>query len=79
MPSLNTFNVKIEQGTSVNLSRKGNHIVKQSSSLDLTKGQESFDSVTQLVKTEGLTKEQIQQVMQLMKDNKLSFNSVLQS
>ena len=69
----------IEQGTSVHLSKKGNHIVRQSSSLNLTKGQESYDSVTQLVKTDGLTKEQVAQVTQLMKDNALPINSVLQS
>jgi len=69
----------IDQGTSVVLSKKGNHIVKQASQLDLTKGQEKFDSTTQLVKTKGLTKEQVQQVIQLMKDDKLTFNSELQS
>jgi hypothetical protein len=69
----------IDQGTSVFLSKKGNHIVRQTSQLNLTKGQESSDNVTQLVKTEGLTKEQQEQVIQLMKDNKLAFNSTIQS
>tara|TARA_R110002051_G_scaffold97072_1_gene167226 strand:- start:135 stop:347 length:213 start_codon:yes stop_codon:yes gene_type:complete len=65
----------IEQGTSVFLSKKGEHIVQQSSSLNLTEGQESSDSVTQLVKTEGLTKEQTQQVIKLMKDGKFTITS----
>ena len=69
----------IDQGTSVFLSKKGNHIVRQTSQLNLTKGQESSDNVTQLVKTEGLTKEQQEQVIQLMKDGKLAFNSTIQS
>jgi len=69
----------IDQGTSVFLSKKGNHIVRQTSQLNLTKGQESSDNVTQLVKTEGLTKEQQEQVIQLMKDNKLAFNSTIES
>ena len=65
----------IDQGTSVFLSKKGNHIVQQSSSLNLTEGQESSDSVTQLVKTEGLTKEQTEQVIKLMKDGKFTITS----
>jgi len=65
----------IDQGTSVFLSKKGNHIVQQSSSLNLTKGQESSDVVTKLVKTEGLTKEQTEQVIKLMKDGKFTINS----
>ena len=69
----------IDQGTMVFLSKKGNHIVRQTSQLDLTKGQESSDTVTQLVKTVGLTTEQVKQVTQLMKDDKLTFNSVMQS
>tara|TARA_R110002020_G_scaffold42096_3_gene123654 strand:+ start:289 stop:504 length:216 start_codon:yes stop_codon:yes gene_type:complete len=69
----------IDQGTSVFLSKKGNHIVRQTSTLNLTKGQESADNVTQLVKTEGLTNEQTQQVIQLMKDDKLAFNSTIES
>ena len=69
----------IDQGTNVFLSKKGNHIVRQTSQLDLTKGQESSDTVTQLIKTEGLNKEQIAQVTQLMIDDKLTINSVMQS
>jgi len=69
----------IEQGTSVFLSKKGNHIVRQTSQLNLTKGQESSDNVTQLVKTVGLTPEQQKQVIQLMKDDKLTFNSTIES
>lgn len=69
----------IEQGTTVKLSKAKSHIVKTSSQLNLTKGQESYDSTTQLVKTEGLTNEQIQMVTRLLTEDKLQFNSVLQS
>jgi hypothetical protein len=69
----------IEQGTTVKLSKAKSHIVRQSSQLNLTKGQESYDSTTQLVKTEGLTNEQIQVVTRLLTEGKLQFNSVLQS
>ena len=65
----------IEQGTTVKLSKAKSHIVRQSSQLNLTKGQESYDSTTQLVKTEGLTKEQTQQVIKLMKDGKFTITS----
>ena len=69
----------IDQGTAVHLTKKGKHIRKTSSKFNLTKGQETYDSVTQLVKTEGLTKEQIEQVKQLMIDDKLVVNSTIQS
>ena len=50
----------------VYLSKKGQHLVKNNQTLDLTKGQEKCVKSTQIIDVTDLTEEQVKQVTTLM-------------
>jgi hypothetical protein len=62
------------EGT-VYLSKKGNHLVKNNQTLDLTKGSEKCVKTTQIIDVTGCTKEQVQQVKSLMDSGKIDISN----
>jgi hypothetical protein len=59
----------------VYLSKKGNHLVKNSQELDLTKGSEKCVKTTQIIDVTDCTEEQVQQVKSLMDSGKLDISN----
>ena len=64
-----------ETAGNVYLSKKGNHLVKNNQTLDLTKGQEKCVKTTQIIDVTDLTEEQVKQVKSLMDSGKIDISN----
>mgnify|MGYP003122695922 FL=1 len=61
----------IETKGNVFLSKKGNHLVSNQQTLDLTKGSEKCVKTTQIIDVTDCTEEQVQQVKKLLENKSL--------
>ena len=54
------------------LSKKGNHIIDDKQSINLTKNAEKITQTRTFVLTDGLTDAQVQQIINLLKNEKIT-------
>lgn len=65
----------LETNGDVFLSKKGNHLVKNTQTLDLTEGSEKCVKTTQIIDVTGCTEEQVQQVTTLMEKGEIDISN----